>query len=44
MDIQKEIETLIGFVHDNSMLGQFEANDRTEEKTTIGNLMHKVEK
>ena len=32
MDIQKEIETLIGYADDNSMYGQFEGSDRTEEK------------
>ena len=31
MDIQKEIETLIGCAGDNSINGEFEANDRAEE-------------
>ena len=31
MDIQKEIEILIGYADDNSVYRQFEANNRTEE-------------
>ena len=33
MDIQKEIETFIGYVDDNSLYGQFEASDRKEHTT-----------
>ena len=33
MDIQKDIETLIGYVDDNFIYGQFEENDRTVEKS-----------